>query len=187
LITSAFTRQDAFEEYVKATEGVPRDAFYILAQAAKNAFDRQISASDVRLAAKAWYQRDKEAAVAANPNASKLLHRIVDDVIAHRQARAFLFRSGARHPLIDQLFDKRVLHVLKRAISSHDEPGERYDVYKIDYGCYVDLLTTSKAPKGLFQLDDGEGEFEKAKYTDVPPDDYRAIRRAILRLETLPK
>jgi hypothetical protein len=78
------------------------------------------------------------------------------------------------------LFDARVLHLLKHSISSNDNPGIRYDVYKIDYGCYVDLLTTGRAPKGLIALDDGD-------YIQVPPDDYRAIRRAILNLEKYDK
>lgn len=184
LIGTAFTRRDAFEEYVRATEGVPRDAFYVLAQAAQYGFQDPISMPDIRKAAKTWYQRDKEAAVNSNPRAGQLLHKIVDDVIAHRRARAFLFNSTSKHPLIEELFDKRVLHVLKRGISSHDEPGVRYDVFKIDYGCYVDLLTTSKAPKGLLPF--GDSDFttpDETEYVEVPPDDYRAIRRAILRLD----
>ncbi|HET6880292.1 MAG TPA: hypothetical protein VFI31_09060 [Pirellulales bacterium] len=104
---------------------------------------------------------------------------IIDTVIAHRRARAFLLKSGTRDALIDELFDKRVLHILKRNISTNAEPGVRYDVYKIDYGCYVDLLTTAKAPHGLLFQDDSQ------QNVDVPPDDYRAIRRAILTIEEL--
>ena len=81
-----------------------------------------------------------------------------------------------RDPLIDALFDSRVLHIIKRSISGHDEPGARYDVYKLDYGCYVDLLATTKAPDKLLDLDDSGGT------VNVPSDDYRAIRRAILHL-----
>lgn len=56
---------------------------------------------------------------------------------------------------------------------------KRYDVYKIDYGCYVDLISTSRAPVGLLAgTDDGA-------FVDVPPDDYRSIRRAILRPEDI--
>ena len=51
-----------------------------------------------------------------------------------------------------------MLHLLKRNISAHDTPGLRYDVYKIDYGCYVDLLSTAKSPLGLFKTDfEGDG------------------------------
>jgi hypothetical protein len=67
--------------------------------------------------------------------------------------------------------------VLKKNISSRDEPGVRYDVYKIDYGCYVDLVNTSQAPRGLFETEDG--------FIEVPRDDYRSIRRAILKPEAL--
>jgi hypothetical protein len=49
----------------------------------------------------------------------------------------------------------------------------------LDYGCYVDLINTAKAPQGLLPFDDGFGE---PQFIDVPPDDYRAIRRAILNL-----
>jgi hypothetical protein len=76
------------------------------------------------------------------------------------------------------LFDARVIHLLKKNVSSQDEPGMRYDVFKIDYGCYVDLINTQRGTQGLFQTDD-DG------YVDVPPDDYRSIRRAILRPEEL--
>ena len=63
--------------------------------------------------------------------------------------------------------------------SGHDQSGVRYDVYSIDYGCYVDLMNTAKAPKGLFAIDtDGEAE-----YIEVPENDYRSIRRAILDVE----
>ena len=56
----------------------------------------------------------------------------------------------------------------------------RYDVYKIDYGCYVDLMNTTRIPQGLFQED------EDGEYLEVPKDDYRSIRRAILRLDPKP-
>jgi hypothetical protein len=68
------------------------------------------------------------------------------------------------------------LHLLKRNVSAHDQPGVRYDVYKLDYGCYVDLFGTMKSPLGLLGADDGS-------FVSVPPDDYRAIRRAILELQ----
>jgi hypothetical protein len=178
-VSMVFTQKTPFEELVTAAEGVPRDAINVLSVCAQRADKDPISIVHVRSAAKAWYQRDKEAAVSANPKARSLLHWIQDKVIAHRRARAFLIRTGDRHDLIDALFDSRVLHLVKRSVSAHDQPGVRYDVYKIDYGCYVDLLTTQKAPQGLLALDT---DVDGASYIDVPPDDYRAIRRAILDL-----
>jgi hypothetical protein len=176
-VLRAFTQRATFEELVRAAEGVPRDAFNILSLAAQRALDSTISIEDIRTAAKTWYQRDKEKAATANGRAKLLLRWIVDEVIGHRRARAFLLRSDERHELIDALFDARVLHILKRDITSTEEPGLRYDAYKIDYGCYVDLLTTARGPNGLFL--DGETATE----VNVPSDDFRSIRRAVLDLQ----
>jgi hypothetical protein len=181
LVQQAFTQRNTLEEFVRAAEGVPRDAINILALAAQKAEANPISTPQIRTAAKTWYQRDKEAAVAANTLARSLFHWIIDEVIGHRRARAFLLRSGTQHELIEALFDARVLHLLKRNISAHDQPGVRYDVYKLDYGCYVDLLTTAKAPGGLLPM--GAEAEDTPSFLEVPPDDYRAIRRAILDLK----
>jgi len=176
LIRAAFTQENVFRELVKAAEGIPRDALYILSMAAQSDFSRPISIETIRKASKTWYQRDKETAVSANQRALQLLHWIIDNVIAHRRSRAFLLQRTVSNDLIDKLFDSRVLHLLKRNISAHDKPGVRYDVYKIDYGCYVDLLSTAKSPLGLLETETGT-------FVDVPPDDYRAIRRAILNID----
>lgn len=178
----AFTQVNTFDELVRASEGVPRDAINIVIQAAQYAGSRPIAVEDVRRAAHAWYQRDKEAAVRSSDTAAALLHWIIKEVIAQRRARAFLLRSDAKDPLIETLFDSRVLHILKRNISTHDEPGTRYHVYKLDYGCYVDLIATARAPAGLFKLDTAQPD-GSIQYVEVPPDDYRAIRRAVLRVE----
>lgn len=176
MVQTSFTQENVFQEFVRAAEGIPRDAFYILSLAAQKDFGRQISMDTIRKCSKTWYQRDKETAVSANSNAIALLHWIIDSVIGHRRARAFLLQRGVSSDLVDSLFDSRVLHLLKRNISAHDQPGVRYDVYKIDYGCYVDLLSTARSPQGLLNLDTGG-------FCDVPPDDYRAIRRAILDMK----
>ncbi|MCQ0034649.1 hypothetical protein [Burkholderia glumae] len=176
----AFTQRNALEELARAAEGVPRDAINLIAICAQKAGVNSISVGSARAAAKTWYQRDKESAVSSNMHARALLHWIIDEVIAHRRARAFLLLSTTRDALIDALFDARVLHLLKRNISAADQPGVRYDAYKIDYGCYVDLLTTVREPGGLFPA--GEVDETAGGFIDVPPDDYRAIRRAILDL-----
>lgn len=180
LIRRGFTQSNAFDEFVRAVEGVPRDAINIIALAAQKALDDLISVPDIRSAANTWYQRDKQSAVVSGADALNLLRWIIDRVIGERRARAFLLLSDTRHPLIDSLFDSRVLHNLKRNIAAHDQPGVRYDVYKLDYGCYIDLFATAKAPLGLFRLDTLLDD--TAQYVEVPPDDYRSIRRAILDL-----
>ncbi len=179
LIAIVFTQFPAFQEFVRAAEGVPRDAINLAAKMGSLAYGRPISVADVRKAAREWYSQDKMSVTKSSPILGDLLNTIITDVIENRRARAFLFPSGISVPLIDQLYDARLLHLLKKSVASKDEAGQRYDVYKIDYGCYVDLISTAKAPLGLFATDD-DG------YVDVPPDDYRSIRRAILRPEDIP-
>lgn len=117
-------------------------------------------------------------------------------MIGVRKARAFLLdREHTNHTLIQKLVDDRLLHIIKQGYSSKDEPGKRYDVLQIDYGCYVHLLGTAGAPTGLIgELDENHAleAFYGDPYGDVtvPKNDYRAIRRAVLNLpailETLP-
>jgi hypothetical protein len=69
LIQAAFTQHNAFDDFVKAAEGVPRDAFNVLSIAAQRGMNEKISIQTVRAAARTWYQRDKEAAIRANRDA----------------------------------------------------------------------------------------------------------------------
>ena len=178
LMSEGFSQVSVFEEVVRACEGVPRDAIHILSHAAQRAGDDAISIADVRLAAQQWYQASKDAAVSANEEAKELLLWIVDRVIKERQAKAFLLETGTRDSLIDFLYDERVLHVLRKGMSAKDSPGKRFTVYGIDYGCYVDLISTAKAPKGVLDLGDNASEF----ITSVPKTDLRSIRRCVLEL-----
>jgi len=179
LVRQMFTQANAFGEFVRASEGVPRDAINILNYAAQQAINDQISIPNIRTAAKKWFSQGKEKAV-QDARAQALLRWLIDEVIAHRQARAFLLRSDIRYPLVDYLFDSRILHIVKHGVSGQDKPGVRYDVYSIDYGCYVDLMNTAKAPRGLFDV--GEDE-DGSEYIEVPINDYRSIRRAILDID----
>lgn len=146
---------------------------------------RPIGVPEIRSAADDWFQQDKSAATNGNVAAQALLEKVRDEVIGHRQARAFLLRQDeVRDHLIQQLIDSRLLHLIKRGYSAQDEPGVRYDVLQIDYGCYVNLMKTSKEPRGLLALDLDDGKAEE-QFVDVPPDDMRSIRRSILRLDTL--
>ncbi|MFT4282680.1 hypothetical protein [Microbacterium sp.] len=181
-VRKAFTQRNAFAEFVRAVEGVPRDAINIAILAAKVAADDPISVPHVRQAARQWYLRDKEKSVQANPQTIELLHWVIDEVIGTRRARAFLLEQGhsAKHDLVASLYDSRVLHVIKRGVSANDRPGVRFDVFTLDFGCYVQLISTTAAPEGLFEIEDEESGVE---FVEVPKDDYRSIRRAVLDLE----
>ena len=179
LVRVGFTDKRAFDELVRAAEGVPRDAINIAAKAAFRAGSGKIAMNDVRASARAWFQADKEAAVRSRSEAQRLLNWIIDKVIKQKRARGFLVnQTSDGSPLLLSLFDARVLHLVRRGYSAQDEPGERYDVWVIDYGAYVDLIHTKSEPQGFLfgdELDPGSVE--------VPAQDLRAIRRAILDLD----
>ncbi|MDP2371038.1 hypothetical protein [Rhodoferax sp.] len=179
LISAAFTQANAFEEVVRACEGVPRDAINILSAAAQRANDSSISVGDVRTAAQNWYLGTKDAAVSAHHEAKRLLTWLIEKIIKERRTKGFLLEAGLRDPLIDFLYDERVLHVLRKGMSAKDQPGKRFIVYGIDYGCYVDLISTVRAPQGVLDLGDAAG----SNYShSVPHTDLRSIRRCILDL-----
>lgn len=183
-INTAFTQINTFTEFVRASEGVPRDAINILSIAAIKADDEKISINHIRYAARTWYTRGKEKAITSREEAFELLQWIRDEVIGQRNSRAFLLKANHRDPLIDHLFDARVLHIIKENVSGKDALGVRYNVYSIDYGCYVDLINTINAPKGLFIATELDSEdLDEINHVTVPKTDYRAIRRAVLDLD----
>ena len=186
LIGSLFTQVTSLQEVIRAAEGVPRDALSIVGRAGLRAGGSKIAVAHVREAASQLYTTTKAAQLNGIPVARALLDRIVGDVISGRKARAFLIKQEQTpHPLIQQLVDDRILHIIKRGWSGKDNPGERYDVLQIDYGCYVHLLGTNAAPQSLLGGDDEEDFSAVIGDVVVPEDDYRAIRRAILDLPTL--
>jgi hypothetical protein len=188
LVRHGFTDRRAFDELVRAAEGVPRDAINIAAKAAFRATGGRISVPDIRAAARSWYQADKEAALRGRTEALGLLNWIIDEVIRGKRARGFLVsQASAGSPLLLALFDARVIHLVRRGYSAQDAPGERYDVWVIDYGAYIDMIHTKNEPQGLLPFDDVGGENvptagDEGTWVDVPTQDLRAIRRAILDL-----
>lgn len=176
LVKAAFTNSKCFQELVISSEGVPRDFINILSIACSKAGKKRINVPAVREAAQQWFEQDKSQVLRSNEELRLLLAWIADRVIGARKARAFLVDSGNAYSrrLMD-LFDSRLIHVLKRSISTQDQPGVRYIAYKLDYGCYVELLLTSRKPNGLFHGEDVGGD-----PLEVPTDDYRSIRRSVL-------
>jgi hypothetical protein len=179
LVRATFSDRRAFDELVRAAEGVPRDAINIAAMAGFRAGANKISVPDVRAAARSWFLADKEAALQGRAEARRLLNWIVDRVVRQKRARGFLVnQSDATAPLLLALFDARVLHIVQRGYSAQDSPGERYDVWMIDYGAFVDLINTQVAPRGMLPSGERDGS-----WVDVPTRDLRAIRRAILEID----
>lgn len=179
VVNAIFSQERVFSELARASEGVARDFINILQLAAMRSDQTKISMNEIRAAAKDWFERDKQRNLDTNPKAQALLDWIRDRVIEGKKARAFLLRATATNADIEFLFDERVLHIARRSYSAKDDPGVRYRVWKVDYGCYVDLINTAKNPTGF--LFEGTAMHEGGEI-EVPDDDYRAVRRAILEI-----
>jgi hypothetical protein len=174
-VKAAFTNALAFRELVRAAEGVPRDAINLASLAAGRAAERTIGVSEVKAAARDWYQRDKEGAL-RRPEARELLAAIVDEVVGRRKARAFLLERGSRGSEdfgVRELYDARILHLVKRGIPAPHRPSLRYDGFVLDYGCYVDFSLPGYA---------GSSELWRA---GVPPDHFAKIESSVLDLAAL--
>ncbi|TDV46173.1 hypothetical protein [Actinophytocola oryzae] len=168
-------RRNAFTELVRAAQGVPRDAINIAALAAQHAHDKPIGVSDVRRAARDWYLRDKQTAIATNEPARQALRVLIDEVIGHRRARTFVVDQLTRERagVIEDLHDARLLHLLRRGIADPNHPGALYDGFAIDYGCYVSLMLDN----AKFQMR-GRADWINSP-NGMPPEGYRIARSAV--------
>jgi hypothetical protein len=178
LASKVFTERAVFQELVRASEGVARDLINIFSTAYFGAHRKgkeKIERGAVLDGARQWFEQDKEGNL--DDQLREVLRRIIDEVIGKRKARSFLLpRELGDHPIVQKLFDLRVLHLVQRGYADKDKPGVRYNIYTLDYGTYVDLLNTSKRPQDA--VEPGE-EFI------VPFDDKRSIRRIILTKDIL--
>jgi hypothetical protein len=136
-----FDDPSTFEELVRAGEGVVRDFLCIFTSAYFRAVQQSLSRIDrrsVEQAALDWFEIEKA------PNLSRrqeyVLQKIVEQVIGVKRSRCFLLeRRLALNPLIQSLFDLRLIHLLRRGYTDREHPGVRYNVYALDYGTYVNL------------------------------------------------
>lgn len=175
-----FVGDNVFVELVRAGEGVVRDFFNIFTHAYFDALRRHISKIDMAAvsdAAREWYERDK--AINVSLSQRVVLQRIVTEVIGSKRLRTFLLKKEyERDEMIRSLFDFRLLHLVHRGHSDECDPGVRYNIYAIDYGAYVDLLNTPRAPERDLLVRDAQrvGGDEVV----VPFNDRRAMRRVVL-------
>lgn len=66
-VNNTFTQHNVFEEFVRSTEGVPRDAINIISNAVlKVDATSKIAMKNIRDASRVWYNRDKEKSVSSN-------------------------------------------------------------------------------------------------------------------------
>lgn len=183
LASKLFTERAVFQELVRASEGVARDLINIFTIAYFSAHRKgkeKIERGVVLEGARQWFEQDKAGNL--DEHLQAVLRKITDEVIGKRRARSFLLpRELGDDPIVQKLFDLRVLHLVRRGYADKDKPGVRYNIYSLDYGTYVDLMYTSKKPELGFEPIENPSPEEFI----VPFDDKRSIRRINLTADIL--
>ncbi|MCL4552201.1 MAG: hypothetical protein M1305_01400 [Candidatus Marsarchaeota archaeon] len=177
-----FSSAEAYTELVRASEGVARDLINIFTAALFSSQRRnrdKVDMKGIAEGAREWYEKDK--AINLSEEQREVLRRIIDEVIGTRRARSFLLEKRyEKEPLIQSLFDYRIIHLAHRGYSDNDNPGLRYNIYTLDYGTFVDLRNTTRQPElAMPNIETVTNSEERI----VPFDDKRSIRRIVLRPE----
>jgi len=172
-IFNFFSGEDAFVELVKASEGIPRDFLNVF----KRSYDyfvgdlkaKAICIRHIKKAVADWYNEDKLSGLSNESNLYKMLEKLVNEIIIGRRTKQFIVQSSeSSNKEIQNLVDLRLLHLIKQGWSSKTTPGERFDVFSIDYGAFISILAT-KIGKDVKQLWSGD--------TPLPEVNLRDIRR----------
>jgi hypothetical protein len=169
---NVFLTNKALGELCIASAGIPRDFINLFIHSYdqfKAGSAKHISVKNVRSATSGWYETDKKKQVDEHEIEKVLLQAIVEEIVMRKNSSHFML--GEKHssnPHILSLIDFRVLHLRKKGYSHRDIPGETFNVYSIDYGCYNHLNIT-RATLANSLLD-----------TITVQDDIRQIRRIAL-------
>jgi hypothetical protein len=128
-----------FAELVRASEGVPRDALNIAGLAAALAPSAPIGARAVYSASREYFLRDKEGKISGD--AAHRLSDIVNRCVSIESRQLALRRpSESDDPLIQSLYDNRLLHRIEKGVTIDNDFSVKYDLYLVDFGCFVDLF-----------------------------------------------
>ena len=151
LLRVAFEEGPAFPSLITASEGVPRDALQIAAIAATLAGGEPISEADIRHANRDYFRRDKEGQISAA--ATRALDEIVRECVRQGVRVIALARSRqSSKQVVQELFDARLLHRrAQRTYLPGDETLQTYDLFLVDFGCFVDLIQAGR----VRTVDDG--------------------------------
>ncbi len=197
-----FTQQNSFVELVRAAEGNCRDFLCIFSKSFWEGYRQQggakaISTPHIRDAASSWFDNEKYVNIRGEVVPNKTLIFIMNNIIKTYKSRTFMVEaSKAQSPVLSRLLNERILHKLPGFYSHQDRPGERYELFNIDYGAYVlfkgavntpyqkrtmnppyqfPLPLTSQVPELLT---------DEQRFV-VPLDDKRSIRRIVFDPDAL--
>jgi hypothetical protein len=133
----------AFDELVRASEGVPRDAINMAGLAAAIAVDKRISIRNIQIAARDYFLRDKEGKI--SQQAQDILDKIVRDCV-RRETRVLVLRrpSESDNPLVQALYDNRLIHRVEQGVMLTKD-AVKFDIYLVDFGCFVNMISRGES------------------------------------------
>jgi hypothetical protein len=184
LVGPLFASDEVFSEFVDACAGVPRDALNIIMKTAPFSGERPIGSRALRRGLLEWFRTDKQAFYKPNTPETVFLDWLKNKIVYERKSKGFLIDDGPGDQLIDNLRENRIIHLVNSSVSSKRHIGKRFKYYKLDYGCYVDLLETRGRPQHDLGEDVSVDEYGEIRYDGA--DEERALDRArsvILELE----
>ena len=174
MISELFASPGTFQHLVLGAEGVPRDALQIAGLAAGAAYGRPIGPAHITAATRDFYLRDKERQL------PRQAHRVFSNLIeqcARQKSRIIPLRRDGEsdEKVIQRLYDARLIHRVRQGISLDPQhPSETYDIYVIDYGCFLGLVMTGRIRTTQDGLDPG------ARFADVNEVEIRG--RSFVRM-----
>jgi hypothetical protein len=169
LIRSLFATPSSFHSLILGAEGVPRDALQIAGLAAGTAHDAPITTTSVALATRNFFLRDKEDGIPQGAP-RRVFTNLVDQCARQRSRLIPLRRHGeSDEDVIQRLYDARLIHRVRQGVSiDAQQPFETYDVYVIDYGCFLGLLHSGRIHSVQEALDPG------ARFADLDEIEIRS-------------
>jgi hypothetical protein len=166
----------AFDELVRASEGIPRDALQVAGAAAATATDKPITPRNVHVAARNYFLRDKEGKI--SQRAEALLAQIVDDCVKQSSRRLALKRHGeSDNAMIQELYDNRLIHRINSGVILDDDYTIKFDLYLVDFGCFINLLARGEG----YSVSDGTDVLRVAESGRIP---YGGGGGSMIRLRT---
>lgn len=188
-ITNIFTQQNTFVELVRAAEGNCRDFLCIFSGAfwkyRQRGDAKAISIPHIHDAASDWFTNEKYVNIKDEAILNRTFLFILNNILKRYKSRTFMVEaSKAQSGVLTRLLNERLLHRLPRFYSHQDYPGERYELFNIDYGAYVQFKILKEYQPPLLALDSPELTTNEQRFM-VPFDDKRSIRRIVFDPDAL--
>jgi hypothetical protein len=180
LVAELFASSDSFHHLVLGAEGVPRDALQIAGLAASAGYGRPITSAHVTTATRNFYLRDKERQLPRQ--AHQVFSNLIEQCVRQKSRIIPLRRDGESNDrTIQRLYDARLIHRVRQGVSLDPQhPSGVYDIYVIDYGCFLGLLAAGRIRTTEHGLDPGarfadsnEIEVRGRTFVRMPPGWYR--------------